>query len=159
MDMPGLGLERLAVRVVCVGWHVDDAGDATPPALAAVALFTVFFDQADSRQDSQVVTGRAAPLAELGAELGGRRGAVSEHIQDPEPQGVRDRPHLVATGGVDGTRVRQNKNSLQTYFAVRRLRRQAKYPLSSPETQEQATIRFPSRSSWPGVELRHLIAL
>src|SRR5207253_4352902 len=30
---------------------------------------------------------------------------------------------------------------------------------SSPETQEQPTIRFPSRSTWPGVELRHLIAL
>jgi DNA-binding transcriptional LysR family regulator len=31
--------------------------------------------------------------------------------------------------------------------------------LSRPETHEQPTIRFPSRSTWPGVELRHLIAL
>ena len=31
--------------------------------------------------------------------------------------------------------------------------------MSSPESQEQSTIRFPSRSTWPGVELRHLVAL
>jgi DNA-binding transcriptional LysR family regulator len=31
--------------------------------------------------------------------------------------------------------------------------------LSSPENQEQSAIRFPGRSTWPGVELRHLVAL